>query len=130
MIGKEKSRPNLFQFPSLQTNPFTPNSNSFSSVPRPLSHMIAANSPLKYASPGPTLHPNPAGIRSRFPCFGLGSGSSQLSKPWVGRSRTKMWFLRRVSGGWSRIPNKDEPAEDNDATAEHLVIMVNGINGR
>ncbi|GMN52153.1 hypothetical protein TIFTF001_021305, partial [Ficus carica] len=92
--------------------------------------MIAANSPLKYASPGPTLHPNPAGIRSRFPCFGLGSRSSELSKPWVGRSRTKMEFLQRVTGGWSRILGIDYPAfvngavgeEDNDATAvpEHL----------
>lgn len=50
-----------------------------------------------------------------------------------------MEFLQRVSGGWSRIPRMDYPEfvdgaageEDNDATAvpEHLVIMVNGING-
>ncbi|PON33809.1 hypothetical protein PanWU01x14_349540 [Parasponia andersonii] len=110
--------------------------------------MIAANSPLGFAAPGPARNPNPTRRLHRhsnsgcgFFFFNLSPRSLELNLP-VGWSHKKMGLFQRVrgAGAWLRIRHDDDltveadPAGGEDVhnamvEPNHLVIMVNGING-
>ncbi|KAL5549037.1 hypothetical protein UlMin_004268 [Ulmus minor] len=101
--------------------------------------MIAVTSPFKFAAPGPDRYPNPTRNRPQFAFFTLGFRLPELK---LSAGRTDMEMLQRwrdsfwrTSRGGNLAVEPDSDGEDFFSTAEgdenpeHLVVMVNGING-
>ncbi|KAF3452825.1 hypothetical protein FNV43_RR03258 [Rhamnella rubrinervis] len=106
--------------------------------------MIAANSPLKSASPGLTRDPNPTPNHRPRACFNVRLRSSLERKLAVGR--TKMELLHRMGSACFMDRRRGElkveldsggvdifdaaSAAEAKAVPQHLVVMVNGLVGR